>query len=165
MTGKRLQKFLFPTVNRTFLLRILVVGITAFILFKYILIPFRISGLSMVPTYRDGEFDFSFTLKYLLTPPKRFDVVTVRYSGNHVMLLKRIIALEGETIAFKKGFLLINGRQIDEPYVSQRQPWDLPPRIVKKNHVYVAGDNRNVPMETHYFGQTPIDRITGAPLW
>ncbi len=165
MTGKKLQKFLFPDLNRKFLIRIIVVGISAFILFKYILIPFRIQGFSMVPTYNNGGFNFSFTLKYLLTPPKRFDVVTVRFSGTHVMLLKRIVAFEGETVEFKKGFLLINGRKIDEPYVSKRQSWDLAPRIVKKGHVYVVGDNRNVPMQTHHFGQTPINRITGVPIW
>lgn len=165
MTSKKLQKFLFPDLNQKFFVRILVVAISAFIIFKYILIPFRIRGFSMVPTYNNGGFNFSFTLKYLFTPPKRFDVVTVRFSGNHVMLLKRIVALEGETIAFKKGFLFINSRKIDEPYISKRQPWDLAPRIVKKDHVYVVGDNRNVPMQTHHFGQTPINRITGVPLW
>ncbi|MDA3894924.1 MAG: signal peptidase I [Desulfobacteraceae bacterium] len=165
MTNKRLQKFLFPDLNQKFLIRILVVGVTAFILFKYILIPFRISGFSMVPTYNDGSVNFSFTLKYLFTPPKRFDVVTVRFAGNHVMLLKRIVALEGETIEFKKGFLFINGKKMHEPYVSKRQPWDLAPRTVKKDHVYVVGDNRNVSMERHHFGQTPINRITGVPLW
>jgi signal peptidase I len=165
MTSNKLQKFLFPDLNRKFFVRILVVGTTAFILFKYILIPFRISGFSMVPTYDDGGVNFAFTLKYLFTQPKRFDVVTVRFAGNHVMLLKRIVALEGETVEFKKGFLLINGQKINEPYVSKRQSWDLTPRIVKKGHVYVVGDNRNVPMQTHHFGQTPINRITGVPLW
>jgi len=165
MTNKKLQKFLFPDLNKKFLARIIVVSVTAFILFKYILIPFRISGFSMVPTYNNRGFNFSFTLKYLLTPPKRYDAVTVRFAGTHVMLLKRIVALEGETIEFKKGFLFVNGQKINEPYVTQRQPWDLPPRLVKKDHVYVVGDNRNVPMQTHHFGQTPIERITGVPLW
>ncbi len=80
------------------------------------------------------------------------------------MLLKRIVALEGETIAFKKGFLFINGEKIDEPYVTIRKEWNLAPRIVKKDYVYLVGDNRNVPMERHDFGQTPINRITRVPL-
>jgi signal peptidase I len=119
----------------------------------------------MVPTYNNGGVNFAFTLKYLFTPPKRYDVVTVRFSGNHVMLLKRIVALEGETVEFKKGFLFINGQKIDEPYVSRRQPWNLAPRTVKKDHVYVVGDNRNVPMQTHHFGQTATNRISGVPIW
>ena len=165
MTNSKLQKFLFPDLNRKFLVRILLVSVTAFILFKYILIPFSISGFSMVPTYHDRGVNFSFTLKYLLTPPKRFDVVTVRFAGNHVMLLKRIVALEGETLEFKKGFLFVNGKKINEPYVTIRKEWDLAPRTVKKDHVYVVGDNRNVPIARHHFGQTPINRITGVLLW
>ena len=119
----------------------------------------------MEPTYHNGGFNFAFTLKYLFSPPRRFDVVTVRLSGNHVMLLKRIVALEEESVEFKNGFLFVNGQKIDEPYVTKRQPWNLSPRVVKKDHVYVVGDNRNVAMETHDFGQTPVKRITGAPLW
>ena len=81
------------------------------------------------------------------------------------MLLKRIIATEGETVEFKEGYLHINGKKINEPYVTGRQKWDLLPRTVKKDHVYVVGDNRNVPMKMHDFGQTPVNRIIGAPLW
>jgi signal peptidase I len=80
-------------------------------------------------------------------------------------MLKRIVAFEGETVEFKNGFLFINGQKIDEPYVTDRKDWNLAQRTVKKDHVYVVGDNRNVPMQTHHFGQTPINRITGVPLW
>ena len=165
MSRKQIQQFLFPELNRRFLIRVLAVGIGAFVLFSYILIPFRITGFSMEPTYRDGEVNFSFALNYIFSPPERFDVVTIRLSGTRVMLLKRIVAFPGETVAFEKGYLMINGQKIAESYVSERRPWNLAPRTVKEGHVYVVGDNRNVPMNTHDFGQTPIHRITGAPLW
>ena len=165
MSRKHIQQFLFPELNRKFLVRVLVVGICAFVLFSYILIPFRVIGFSMEPTYRDGDVNFSFALKYVFAPPERFDVVTVRLSGTRVMLLKRIVALPGETVAFENGYLMINGQKMVEPYVSDRHPWNLELRTVKEGHVYVVGDNRNVPMRTHDFGQTPIHRITGAPLW
>jgi hypothetical protein len=29
----------------------------------------------------------------------------------------------------------------------------------------VVGDNRNMPIENHYFGQASMKRIMGAPLW
>jgi signal peptidase I len=119
----------------------------------------------MVPTYNNGDVNFCFTLKYLFSPPKKNDIVTVRFAGTRVMLLKRVIALEGETVAFENGYLLINGTKIPEPYVAKRQKWNLPPRVVKKDHVYVIGDNRNVPMDRHHFGQTPVNRIVGVPLW
>ncbi|RJP84299.1 MAG: signal peptidase I [Desulfobacteraceae bacterium] len=165
MPNSAIKNFFFPKLNRKVIIRIALVGIIAFIFFKYILIPFRISGHSMDPTYRNGDVNFCFTFRYLLSRPKAFDVVTVRLSGRHVMLLKRIIATEGQTVEFRKGQVLVNGNILREPYVAGRFSWDLPVRTVKKGHVYVVGDNRNVPIETHDFGQTPINRIIGAPLW
>jgi signal peptidase I len=165
MAKNNLQKFLFPELTVKFFLRVSVIVITVVILFTYIFIPFRINGFSMMPTYKNGGFNFCFTLRYLFSPPKSFDVVTIRLAGSRVMLLKRIVATEGETVEFKKGHLYVNGKKINEPYVTGRQKWDLLPRTVKKDHVYVVGDNRNVPMKMHDFGQTPVYRIIGAPLW
>ena len=81
------------------------------------------------------------------------------------MLLKRVIATEGETVEFKDGHLLVNGKQIPEPYVKGRYHWNLTPRKVKPHQVYLVGDNRSVPIQTHDFGQTDVNRIVGAPLW
>ena len=119
----------------------------------------------MWPTYKDGSVNFSFTLAYLFSEPERKDVVTVRLAGDRVMLLKRIVALEDDTVAFSDGRLLINQKEVTEPYVSGPCDWELPPRKVKPGYVYVIGDNRSVPMERHHFGQTPVRRITGVPLW
>jgi len=160
-----IQKFLFPELNRKFLIRVILVAVIAFIFFKYFCIPFQVKGYSMSPTYKNGEFNFCFTLRYMFSPPKQFDIVAIRYAGTHVMLLKRVIATEGETDEFKKGALFINGHQIKEPYVKGKCNWDLPPRTVGTHHVYVVGDNRGVPIENHDFGQTDMNRIIGAPLW
>ena len=81
------------------------------------------------------------------------------------MLLKRIVALEGELLEFRDGKLFVNGRRIDEPYVHLPCDWILPPRVVERGSVYVVGDNRSMPIESHYLGQTSIQRIVGAPLW
>ena len=165
MAKNNLQKFLFPELTLKFFLRVSVIIITSVILFTYIFIPFRINGFSMTPTYKNGGFNFCFTLRYLFSSPKPFDVVTIRLAGSRVMLLKRIVATQGETVEFKNGYLYINGKKVGEPYVTRRQQWNLAPRLVKRNHVYVVGDNRNVPMKMHDFGQTPVYRIIGAPLW
>ncbi len=165
MSGRPLRAFFLPSPTKGFLLRAAVVAVLAFVLFRYVLIPFRIHGHSMAPTYRNGGVNFCNTLAYAFSPPKRFDVVAIRMAGPSVMLLKRVVALPGESIAFKKGGLYINDRSIAEPYVSGPWEWRLAARTVKPGHVYVVGDNRNVPMDAHVFGQTPIDRIIGAPLW
>lgn len=89
----------------------------------------------------------------------------VRFAGNKVMLLKRLVALEGEGVEFRDGRLFVDGREIDEPYVRYPCNWNLPPRRVKRDCVYVVGDNRSSPMENHVFGQASIRRVIGGPLW
>lgn len=160
-----IQKFLFPEFNRLFLVRVILIAIVAFVFFKYICIPFQVKGYSMAPTYNNGDFNFCFTLQYMFSPPKRSNIVAVRYAGTHVMLLKRVIATQGETVEFKKGMLYINGHEIREPYVKGKCDWNLPPRMVNPHYVYVVGDNRGVPIETHDFGQTDLSRIIGSPVW
>jgi signal peptidase I len=119
----------------------------------------------MEPTYRDGSFNLCWKWRYLFTKPDRHDVVAVRFAGNKVMLLKRVVALEGERVEFRHGKLLVDEKEIDEPYVQYPCGWNLPPRIVEKDCVYVVGDNRSMPIENHLFGQASIERIVGAPLW
>ena len=61
--------------------------------------------------------------------------------------------------------LPVDEKEIDEPYVRYPCDWNLSPRHVEKDCVYVVGDNRNMPIENHVFGQTSIKRIVGVPLW
>ncbi|MFB3884609.1 MAG: signal peptidase I [Thermodesulfobacteriota bacterium] len=148
-----------------FLVRVSAVAFGAYLFFGHICTPLRIEGGSMEPAYRDGNVNFCWRWHSFFSEPKRHEVVAVRLAGNRVMLLKRIVALEGERVEFRQGKLLIDGREIKEPYVRYPCHWNLSPRQVEKDHVYVVGDNRNMPMENHLFGQVPIKRIVGVPLW
>jgi signal peptidase I len=113
----------------------------------------------------NGDFNFCFRLRYIFSKPERHDVVAIRLSGEKVILLKRVVALEGEVVKIQKGVLFVNEKKIDETYIRYPSNWNLSPRKIDKNHVYVIGDNRNVPIDVHHFGQTSIDRIIGVPLW
>ncbi len=159
-----LHQFLFPTINKKFLIRLSIITIFSYIFFGHILTPFIIRGLSMEPTYHDGSINFCLKLRYLFSRPKRFDVVAIKLTDRR-WLLKRIVALEGEEIEFRKGILFVNGKAIEEPYVKYRSNWDLSPRRVQSGYIYVVGDNREMPIENHIFGQTKIDRIIGSPIW
>jgi len=156
--------FLFPSFNRKFLARLLLLGVSCYLFFSFILIPLRIQGQSMEPTYRNGSFAFCLRPQYLFTNIQRFDVVAVRFSGKSVMLLKRVIGLPGDTLEFRQGVLYINGQSIQEPYVQQRKPWNLRPRTITPDHVYVVGDNRSTTMSRHIFGKVAIKRIMGGVI-
>ena len=165
MLSKRVEKFLFPELNRTFVIRLSLVALGAYLFFGHICIPTRARGRSMEPTYLSGGVNFCWRPRYWFSRPARGDVVVVRLSGMRVMFLKRIVALAGDTVEFRNGELLVNGEEQDEPYVNYPCEWNLAPRTVKPGHVYVVGDNRGMRMAKHRFGQTAERRIVGGLLW
>ena len=77
------------------LVRIGVLVSVSFVLFRFVLAPIRILGPSMLPTYRKGQVHVINRLAYLFHEPRRGDVVAIKYTGEHVMRLKRIIRFMG----------------------------------------------------------------------
>lgn len=153
---------------RRTLIRIVVLVVTCFVLFRFVLLPVRVSGISMEPTYHNGSVNLIDRLAYAWHEPRRGDVVSIRYAGEHLMLFKRIIGLPGETIAFQDGTVLINGQPLDEPYERQLNQksghWTLPPKKLGLDEYYVVGDNRAMPANWHYFGSVERFRIIGKAL-
>ena len=160
-----LRRFLLPDLNGRFVLRLLLVTVIAVVVFTQVLVPLRIEGRSMEPTYGDGGFNFCWRGRYLLSEPERGDVVVIRFAGRRVMLLKRIVALAGDTVEFRNGVLFVNSNTVEEPYVRTPSDWNLVPRRVDPGKVYVVGDNRAVPMDRHHFGQVEQERIVGGVVW
>ncbi len=158
------REFFLPQFNRRFFLRAAVVALAAFVVFGWLLIPCVINGASMIPTYPEHGFTFCWRGRYWFSPPRRGDVVIVRYTGR-VFYLKRVVALAGDTVEFRNGDLYVNGKFRREPYVHYLCDWNLPPRTVPKGHCYVVGDNRSQPMSQHRFGSVSLRRIAGAPLF
>jgi len=157
--------FFFPKFTPAYLLRLAIVAAVAYFFFSKVCIPVKIEGISMEPTYRNGSFNFCCRLPYLFHPPDIGDVVMIRMSGNRVMYMKRIVALAGNVVSFKNGYLYVNGKMKPEDYVVTSCDWNLPSRKVKPGHVYVVGDNRKMPIENQVFGQVPVSRIVGRVLW
>jgi len=160
-----MKNFFFPRFTKAFRIRVLLVALLSVIIFRYILVPINVQGLSMEPTITDGSLHFYFRLSYLFSTPERFDIVTVRLAGSKVLLLKRIIAFPGESVAFRQGNLYINGKLVQEPQHMYPSDWELGPRTVKAGTFYIVGDNRSVPIQQHRFGQIDADRILGKVVW
>jgi signal peptidase I len=140
------------------------------VVFRWLLLPARIEGISMVPTYADHSFNFVNRLAYLWHEPKRGDVVGIRmtdsdgWSSPHIMLWKRIIGLPGETISFVDGRVLVNGQPLHEPYVKGPCDWNVSAVTLGSDQYYFVGDNRSMPEEEHVFGKAARRRIVGKAL-
>jgi signal peptidase I len=106
-----------------------------------------VNGTSMIPTLHDRDHliisDFIYT-------PKHGDVVVVRkLTFNDEPIVKRIIAMEGQTvdIDFDTGTVYVDGVELDEPYINERMERTYTtiefPLTVPESHIFVMGDNRN----------------------
>lgn len=157
-----LRRFFLPEFNRKLFIRLGVIALTALVVFM-IFKPCFISGSSMEPTFHDNQLVFSCRLSYLFRQPERGDVVSIAFFGRRE-LLKRIVALPGDTVEFKKGRLLVNKVVLDEPYLKFDCDWDLPEITVRPEHCFVVGDNRGQSHLEHRFGEVASDRITGE-VW
>lgn len=162
---RRIHDFIFPEMNRNFWIRVICASTLCFLFFKFICKPVFLNGSSMEPNYHSRTLNFCWTPTYRFRKPEKGDVVALRYEGDRVMLLKRIVALENETVEFRNGVLYVNGKPVEEPYVLLNQgKWDLAPRKVSPGCVYVVGDNRSMPIEQHKFGEIRKSRIQGTLL-
>lgn len=157
-------EFIFPQLSKAFFIRLTAVALCAVLIFGVLLMPCIIDGGSMLPTYARKGFTFCKKWSYWFREPAAGDIVIINYGSRHY-LLKRIIALAGDTVEFRRGTLFVNGKKQEEPYVRYISDWNLPPRTVAPGKCYVVGDNRSQPINEHIFGQVDLKRITGQPLF
>ncbi|HZR24228.1 MAG TPA: signal peptidase I [Vicinamibacterales bacterium] len=150
---------------RATLTRATVMVIVAYVLFGFFLLPVRLSGISMEPTYRDGQINFANRLAYLRHEPARGDVVAIRMAGPNVVYVKRVVALPGERVEIAMGVVVVNGQPLVEPAVVNRAPWNLPAVTLGAREYFVIGDNRAMRMEDHDFGRADRGRIIGKMLF
>lgn len=149
---------------RLTLVRMTVSVVLLVVMAKFVLVPIRVYGISMLPTYRENQINFVNRLAYLFHPPQRGDVVAIRLAGDHVMYCKRIVGMPGETVAFQHGQLLINGRVLEEPYLKLPCQWEHAPIQVAPGEYYVVGDNRSMDFLDHEQGRAERSRILGKLL-
>ena len=85
----------------------LVLAGISFVTFKWVLIPIRTQGVSMLPTYSSGTFNLVNRLSYvgLHAEPKRGDIVAIRLAGPNVVYVKRIVGMPGERVSIVEGWV------------------------------------------------------------
>jgi signal peptidase I len=156
-----IRRIVFGQNPRRTAVRVLVLAAISFITFKWVLIPTRTEGTSMLPTYAPDRLHFVNRLAYGASGPTRGDVVAIQLAGPHVVYIKRIVGLPGERVAVSGGLVQIDGAALPEPYVKHRRAWDLDEVTLGPREYFVIGDNRG----TSDYGRTTVDRILGKVVF
>jgi signal peptidase I len=118
-------------------------------------------GPSMQPNLYRGDRMLTEKISYRLHPPRRGDVVVVDRPGNQKTLVKRVIAVAGETVEVRGGHTWVDGQPVDEPWVEQFGGPGYGPEVVPEDHVFVLGDNRAVSHDSRAIGPVPVDSVRG----
>lgn len=128
-----------------------------------------VQGGSMEPGIVTGERIMIDLLTYHFATPRRGDVIVFRNPRNAAKdYIKRVVALPGEEIEIRGGQTYVNGKRLDEQYVTMHDDTDLPPTRVGEACVWVMGDNRANSEDSRRWGQLPLPLVRGKArlvLW
>lgn len=139
--------------------------IIALIIRTFIFNTTYVKGQSMEPTLSEGDRLFTNRIVYVVSEPKRNDIVILNAPDDPSKdYIKRVIAIEGDTIVIKDGKVYLNNKELTEKYLHEDaytyQDLEL---IVPEGEVFVLGDNRSkgASKDGRYFGTIPIKLIIG----
>ena len=169
-----------------------IVGAVAIVLAikAWIVNPYRIPTSSMEPTLpcavpsqgceaATSDRVLACRFCYHLRSPHRGDIVVFKTPslaqqecGSQGTFVKRLIGLPGEVWEERAGFVYINGKKLDEPYIrAERRDdrtmglADLPPRSkytrFTKDYDLMMGDNRKSSCDSRVWGLVPRKNLIG----
>ena len=152
---------------KSFLREIVITAVLAlgiFFLIQTTLGSFIVVGISMEPSFFDGERLLVNRVVYNLHEPERGDVIVFDPGGQQPDYIKRIIALPGDTVEVKDGAVYVNDSKLDEPYIKSSPYYTTEPKTVPANSYFVLGDNRNNSNDSHNGWVVQSEKIVGK-VW
>ena len=143
----------------------------AMLLLTFVIRTSRVDGGSMESTLHDGDQVLLYSLFYT---PERGDIIVFedKTTGNDNPLIKRVIAVEGDTVRIERNGMTsakvyLNGELLEEDYILEDGSYYRDPSgewTVGKGEVFVMGDHRNTSKDSREFGVIPIEGILGKVL-
>lgn len=140
-------------------LKIIVVAlIIAFIITQFIGTT-KVSGGSMNPTLSGNDFLVTYNTKNV----SRADIIILKTDlklkpedieglnfidrlkvGEYKTLIKRVVAVEGDSLRIENGKVILNGRELEEPYIAEGgTPGNINIEKIPRDNIFVMGDNRS----------------------
>lgn len=150
---------------RDIIIALLIAG-TILLFFK----PIVVKQESMQPTFYSNDYVIVSRQAYnLFGDVERGDVIVfksdlVDENGEQKHLIKRVIAVGGDTIEIRDGYVYLNGEMLDEPYVAEEGiSGEMSSVTVEEGKMFVMGDNRRVSQDSRSpeLGQVEESSIVG----
>jgi len=126
----------------------------------------------MEPTILQGEHIVLDLTQYRDSKPKSRDIVVIRKDG--LFLIKRVIAIGGDTIEGKDGAIIVNGNRLEEAYAQHIGNPEAPAQLnefgpihIPPGKLFVMGDNRDISWDSRMpeFGLVDEETLAGGVLY
>jgi len=139
----------------------------------YVLQPFVIPTGSMESTILSGDRVLAEKITFRFRDPRPGDIVVFDDpTGRHPQLIKRVIAVGGQTVDIAAGRVFIDGEPLDEPYLDEDIQTDpvsgLLPLELADGEIWLMGDNRPSSGDSRLLGPVDVSLVQGrafATYW
>lgn len=163
-TARPLEKPPGKSAAREWLETVVIALVVAFLIRSFVVQVYKVEGESMEPTLYTEERLLVNKFIYYFRTPRAGEVIVLQDPGKPQReLIKRVVAVAGETVEVRKGILYVNGEPIVEDYKNTTyvSHAESGPVEIPAGHIYVMGDNRGRSFDSRAIGPIALDKVDG----
>lgn len=152
---------------------LVIAGAIFVVIYAFLFRPYQVNGLSMYPTFENGEYVLTNLISKRFTDYNRGDVIVFHSpTEKDKDFIKRIIGITGDSVSVNEGHVYLNGEMLEEDYLpanyvtnggsflSEGSQVNIP-----ENSYFVLGDNRSNSSDSREWGFVPQDMIIGKSFF
>lgn len=161
----------FPSIKRQ-LVHCLCAGVIAVVSYffaaHFLFQKVVVDGDSMKPTLRNDQAFMLNRVEFLFRKPQWGDIVVIRDPEDGGLSIKRVVAVEGQSVELVGGGVYVNGLKLPESYLRpgtrtfSYRKYDHEKFDCGSGQYFLLGDNRGESADSRVYGPVPRQNILGV---